>query len=126
MHGQLISIITSSDPSRRDQSLDAVAGKASLKELLAQCDALESFRRQSDNLYERVRALFFLYAIHRFHLPFRPETAALAPIPFEGFQHLLDRRFEQALAVFRGVQAGRGPSAAISSALAAAYRGLAF
>ena len=30
---------------------------------------LDAFRRTSDNLYERVRALFFLYAIHRFHLP---------------------------------------------------------
>ncbi len=33
--------------------------------------ALDRFRRASDNLYERVRALFFLYAIHRFHLPLR-------------------------------------------------------
>ena len=33
---------------------------------------LDVLRRQSDNLYERVRALFFLYAIHRFHLPNKP------------------------------------------------------
>ena len=38
-------------------------------ELLAECQALDRFRRSSDNLYERVRALFFLYAIHRFHIP---------------------------------------------------------
>ena len=42
---------------------------ASAEALLAECAALDAFRRQSDNLYERVRALFFLYAIYRFHLP---------------------------------------------------------
>ena len=39
---------------------------------LAACAELDAFRRRSDNLYERVRALFFLYAIHRFHLPLKP------------------------------------------------------
>ena len=45
-------------------------------ELLAACAELEAFRRRSDNLYERVRALFFLYAIHRFHLPGKLPAAA--------------------------------------------------
>jgi hypothetical protein len=40
-----------------------------LEELLAECRELDDFRRSCDNLYERVRALFFLYAIHRFHIP---------------------------------------------------------
>ena len=53
----------------RNHSLDAFCRAASLPELLAECADLEAFRRASDNLYERVRALFFLYAIHRFHLP---------------------------------------------------------
>ena len=45
------------------------AAAATLAELLAECAELERFRRRSDNLYERVRACFFLYAIYRFHLP---------------------------------------------------------
>ena len=40
-----------------------------LDALLAESRELDSFRRSCDNLYERVRALFFLYAIHRFHMP---------------------------------------------------------
>ena len=60
--------------------------------------ALDRFRRSSDNLYERVRALFFLYAIHRFHLPLRPGAAhAARSIPFAGYANLLKRRFEEAI-----------------------------
>ena len=66
---ELIQIITATDPSLRDRSLDAYCRTASLADLQRECAALDDFRRQSDNLYERVRALFFLYAIYRFHLP---------------------------------------------------------
>src|SRR4051794_17854114 len=97
-----------------------------LAELLAECDALDRFRRTSDNLYERVRALFFLYAIHRFHVPLRAEAATRATIPFSGYAGLLKRRFEEAIDVFLAAQAECGPSAAISSALAAGYRSLGF
>ena len=69
MTGKLRHIITASEPDVRNQSLDAFCRSASLQELLRECEDLESFRRTSENLYERVRALFFLYAIHRFHLP---------------------------------------------------------
>ena len=65
------------------------AAARSLSELLAECAALDAFRRASDNLYERVRALFFLYAIHRFHLPQQPGRRPSALIPFEGYAHLL-------------------------------------
>jgi len=37
--------------------------------LLEAIGALDGFRRTSDNLYERVRAIFFLAAIYRYHLP---------------------------------------------------------
>lgn len=56
---RLTEIITASDPAVRNQSLDAVCRGASLDNLLAECAALDSFRRESANLYERVRALFF-------------------------------------------------------------------
>src|SRR2546423_1444481 len=67
----LIDIITATDTARRDQSLDAFCSGLTLEELLRECAALDAFRRTSENLYQRVRALFFLYAIHRFHLPLR-------------------------------------------------------
>jgi hypothetical protein len=111
---------------QRNVSLDALCQGLAIDELLAECRALERFRRGCDNLYERVRALFFLYAIHRFHIPVLPATAAPALIPFAGYEHLLERRFEEAIEVFLAAQAEQGASAAISSALAASYRALGF
>ncbi len=93
MTGRLRHIIAASDPAARNQSLDGFARTASLAELLAECADLEVFRRRSGNLYERVRALFFLYAIHRFHLPAKSRMNARGLIPFKGHAHLLQRRF---------------------------------
>src|ERR1043166_6153861 len=126
MAGRLIEIITSPDPGVRDQSLDSICARSSLKELLVACAELERFRKQSDNLYERVRALFFLYAIHRFHLPGKGGMELRGLIPFKGYEHLLQRRFEEAIEIFLEMQATSGPNDAISSALAAAYHRLAF
>ncbi len=83
---ELVRIITSTDPAMRNRSLDAFCRAASLADLLAECAALERFRRASDNLYERVRALFFLYAIHRFHLPLKPGARSTGFIPFDGLR----------------------------------------
>jgi galactokinase/mevalonate kinase-like predicted kinase len=126
MASPLLEIITSPDPKIRNQSLDALCAKSSSAELLAACAGLDAFRRRSDNLYERVRALFFLYAIHRFHLPGKLPAEANGMIPFKGFEHLLQRRFEEALEQFLIVQKTSGPSDAISSALAAVYQRIAF
>jgi hypothetical protein len=123
---ELIAVITSSDPSVRDRSLDSFCRAATLEQLLAECAALDRFRRASDNLYERVRALLFLYAIHRFHIPPRLAAGARSPIPYSGYANLLKRRFHEALDVFLAAQAAAGPGAAISSALAAGYRALGF
>ncbi len=66
---RLAELITSEDPAVRNRSLDAWCRAASLGELVQEAAELEAFRRASGSLYERVRALFFLYAIHRFHVP---------------------------------------------------------
>ncbi len=143
--GRLVRIITSADPAVRDQSLEAFGREATLATLLAEGADLETFRRTSDNLYERVRALFFLYAIHRFYVPLRCAPAGGAPargalargngspgagaggrIPYEGYTHLLQRRFEEAIEVFLAAQTRDGPSDALSSALAEAYHRLGF
>jgi hypothetical protein len=129
---QLIEVITASEPAARNQALETACAGLSLNELGEECARLEEFRRRSQNLYERVRALFFLYAIHRFHLPQKlmasrtDAVGANALIPFEGYEHLLQRRFEEAIEQFLAVQKAHGPSDSISSALAAAYHRLAF
>lgn len=123
---ELIKIITAVKPDIRNRSLDAFARSAPLDQLLSECAALDQFRRENDNLYERVRALFFLYAIHRFHLPLKPGLYSHGLIPFEGYHNLLRRRFEEAIEIFLSLQAAEGPSDGLSSALAAAYHNLGF
>ncbi len=126
MTGHLVSIITSADAHTRDQSVDAWARSATLDDLLCECADLEAFRKQSTSLYERVRALFFLYAIHRFHLPQKAGVRQLGFVPFDGYRYLLKRRFAEAIDVFLREQARQGPNQTLSSALAEAYHRLGF
>ena len=112
MPGKLVQIITSPDPAVRNQSLDAFCRTAALPDLLAECAELETFRHRSENLYARVRALLFLYAVHRFHLPLKPGVGTRTLIPFNGYTHLLERRFEEAISAFLKVQNHDGPSLA--------------
>ncbi|MCS6828324.1 MAG: UTP--glucose-1-phosphate uridylyltransferase [Caldilinea sp.] len=119
---QLIQIITAQDPQVRNRSLDAFCRRASFDELRRECAALDAFRRRSENLYERVRALFFLYALYRFHLPQKSELRPGGLIPFEGYDNLLKRRFEEAIDLFLAAPLGD----AVASALAEAYHRLGF
>jgi hypothetical protein len=122
----LTAIITAEKQSVRDQALDAFCQGASLDQLLLECRSLEEFRHTSRSLYEQVRALFFLYAIHRFHMPAKAGIQPGGLIPFEGYDDLLHRRFEEAIQRFLAAQSVNGPQDGISSALAAAYRSLGF
>ena len=124
--GELVHIIKAGDPAVRNRSLDAFCKGASRDELLAECATLDQFRRGSENLYERVRALFFLYGIHRFHLPFRPDVQGRGLVPYDAYVNLLERRFEEAIDLFLSAQRADGVNAGVCSALAAAYHSLAF
>jgi hypothetical protein len=124
---ELWTIIEAADPAVRNRSLDVFCREAATGQLLAEVSELEKLRRGSNNLYERVRALLFLYAIHRFHLPARLKGGtARTLVPFDGYEKLLNRRYEEAIGVFLAAQAAEGSSDGLCSALAAAYRGLAF
>ena len=122
----LTAIITATDPAVRDTPLARACAGLSYRELLAERGALDRFRRDSANLYDRVRALCFLYAIDRFHLPARPELPAGGHIPRAGVEKLLSRRFDEAIRLFRAEEAANGPGDPLCSALAAAYQALAF
>ena len=123
---RLVQIITATDPAVRDLSLDEYCRSAGLATVLQECAALDAFRRASTNLYERVRASFFLYAIHRFHLPNKAGLNSAGAIPYRGYTHLLERRFEEALDILLAAQERDGPSDGLSSALAEAYHRLGF
>ena len=122
----LLAIIESADPAMRDAALDQWCRGRTTAELLAACAELAAYRRRQANLYQRVRALFFIAAIHRYHLPARPELPRVGRVPYAGFRHMLERRFEEAIATFEATQRTAGPSDTISSALAAAHHALAF
>ena len=81
---RLLDIIVSNDDPTRNQSLESVCSGASVDQLLEHIDALDEFRRREDNLYHRVRALFFLSAIYRYHLPKRLDSTQSGLIPFSG------------------------------------------
>ncbi|MCC6698153.1 MAG: UTP--glucose-1-phosphate uridylyltransferase [Candidatus Hydrogenedentes bacterium] len=123
---RFIETITSKDPAIRDRSFAQLCQGLDLAGLLAASSELESFRRGADNLYERVRATLFLYALHRFHLMESPGIAEAGKVPYEGFLDLLERRFEQAIRRFLGVVKESGPNGALLSALAECYHHLAF
>ncbi|KPK68628.1 MAG: UTP--glucose-1-phosphate uridylyltransferase, partial [Acidithiobacillales bacterium SM23_46] len=133
MPNPLIEAITSDEPARRNCALGELVGrmgegraKGSVAQIATACEELETFRRRSDNLYERVRACMFLFACYRFHLQEGRGVPRAGLVPFRGWEELLDRRYEEAIATFRHTLAQDGPSGPIYSALAECYHHLAF
>ena len=122
----LLQVITSENAETRNQSLDSLCRELSADELLQQCAQLDRFRRTCSNLYQRVRALFFLYSIYRFSLPPRLSGRETGTIPFVGYEQLLNRRFPEAVDTFLTVQIASGPTVTLASALAEAYHRMAF
>ena len=121
---RLLERITSNDPAIRDLAFEVWADGQSERELLTEARRLDGFRRESTNLYDRVRALVFLSTLHRFHISAAATGREL--IPYGAIEHIRGRRFDQAVSELLAAQNQNGASAALSSALATAYRGLAF
>ncbi|MFM9030097.1 MAG: hypothetical protein ACKOTF_05350 [Opitutaceae bacterium] len=116
MRPSLIDIIASENPAIRDTALERWGEGRTLEELLAACRELDAYRRRETNLYRRVRALFFIAASQRDHLPAQPGLARAGRVPHNGFRHLLERRFEEAISVFLRAQEQSGPSETLASA----------
>ncbi|MDA7903817.1 hypothetical protein N9B31_09170, partial [Mariniblastus sp.] len=109
---RLVSVIETSDNLLRNQSLDELCKDSELDELLGDVAALDQLWRTADNLYTQVRALFFLSAIHRYHLPKQFDRSRSAPgkIPFESYRQLLGRRFIESIDSLLRAQKDNGPS----------------
>lgn len=99
---------------------ELVAGK-SLSELKTEANRLENLRQSTSNLYDKVRALMFLSNLHQYHLV--PLATGTEPLPYDAIEKIRNRQFEGAVADLLRMESF---SPAISSGLAAAYRGLAF
>lgn len=122
----LIETITSNDPDGRNRSFYSLCVGKNTDELLQWCEELEQFRKNTENLYERVRATLFLYASYRFFLQNSPEIDLTGVLPTEGYHDLLERRFEQAIKCFRNRAEEYGADGLILSALAEGYHHLSF
>ncbi|SDM13088.1 UTP--glucose-1-phosphate uridylyltransferase [Catalinimonas alkaloidigena] len=121
-----IETITSTDPHVRNRSFFELSRSLSAKELLTALRELDQFRKTTPNLYEKVRAILFLHAGFRF---FRMEANAFPStghLPYEAFEDLLGRRFEQAIALGWHDLDYKGPNAALFSLLAESYHHLSF
>ncbi|WP_128545639.1 UTP--glucose-1-phosphate uridylyltransferase [Larkinella soli] len=121
-----IETITSAEPEKRDRSFYDISRKLSAKELLGALRELDDFRKSTPNLYDKVRAILFLYAGFRFFLMEAKETPPIGKIPYSGFEDLLSRRFEHAISTFLHELDQQGPHAALFSALADSYHHLSF
>ncbi len=124
--GKLLDIILADDPVIRNLPLERACDNMTMDELIEEADTLEGFRHASNNLYDKVRALFFLYSIHRFSVPEKAGMYDKSGLPYEAYEHILSRRFEEAIEILLSIQKKKGPITGVSSALAEAYKKLAF
>ncbi|MDA8698439.1 hypothetical protein N9M41_08165, partial [Rhodopirellula sp.] len=62
-------LIVSEDDCIRNQPLESICVHLDAESLVQNAMDLDRFRRESENLYHRVRALFFISAIYRYYLP---------------------------------------------------------
>lgn len=119
-----IETIESLDDTIRHRTLESLCLGLHSSQLLEAAADLDTFRRRTGNLYHRVRALFFLAAIYRYHLPKTFPESQSGLLPYEAYQHILGRRFPEAIDHMLAIQSQDGPTLAISSALARAYHQL--
>ena len=83
-----IETITSTEPAKRNRSFFEISKKLSATELLKALLELDSFRKTAPNLYDKVRAILFLYAGFRFFLMEHKETPTIGKISYAGFEDL--------------------------------------
>ena len=120
---RLVAIIESTARDVRDTPIESALEGCSLDALITECASLDDYRRNCTNLYARVRAQFFLYAIYRFFIPVQLHESANqgAAVSFEAHTHLLERRFGEAIDRLLSAMREDGISDAVCSALARAY-----
>ncbi|TDH24569.1 UTP--glucose-1-phosphate uridylyltransferase [Segetibacter sp. 3557_3] len=121
-----IETITAVDTSKRNRSFFELSKTLTPKALFAALVELDAFRKSTPNLYDKVRAILFLYAGFRFFLQEDGSTPAAGKIPYAGFEDLLARRFEHAITTFLKELEQHGPNATLFSALAESYHQLSF
>ncbi len=121
-----IETIVSKDAHLRNRSFFKLAKQFDAPDLLGALDELEAFRKETPSLYDKVRAILFLYAGYRYFLADSTAIPQAGTIDYKGFEDLLGRRFENAISVFRQSIQQDGANASVLSALADSYHHLSF
>ncbi len=119
-----IETILSLDDGIRHRTLESLCSGLDTESLLKALGELDVFRRNASNLYQRVRAHFFLSAMYRYYLPKTFPESQAGLLPYEAYQHILERRFPEAIDQLLAVQCAQGPTLVIASALSRAYHQL--
>jgi UDP-N-acetylglucosamine pyrophosphorylase len=126
MMNVFIETITAAEPSKRNRSFFEISRNLPATALLKSLRELDNFRKTTPNLYDKVRAILFLYAGFRFFLMEHKDTASTGKISYAGFEDLLSRRFEHAISTFLNEIDKNGTNASLFSALADSYHHLSF
>ncbi len=121
-----IETIVSSDSAVRNRSFDTLCEGLGVDALLSVAEGLDRFRRENENLYHQVRAIFFLTSIYRYQLPALLDERVSSHLPYEAYEQILQRHCNEAIDSLLAIQAANGASILISSSLARAYHQLAF
>lgn len=121
-----IETISSDKPEIRNRPFNSILEKSSAGEILNNLIGLEQFRKESTNLYDKVRSCIFLYAGFN-HLIYKAKDFRNTGfVPYEGYIHLLERRFEESIKLFLNELKNNEPNKAIFSALSKTYHLLSF
>jgi len=123
---QFIETIQSTEYTIRNRSFHNLCSGKSLEELFKNFDELESFRKQTNNLYFRVRACLFLYAGYRFFLQDHKSLPKTGKIPTSAYENLLNRNFEKSISQLIDECKLKGANANLISALAECYHHISF
>lgn len=113
-----VALILSDDPAIRDRAALEMAQSMSTPGLLQALTGLEQFRKDSTNLYHRVRAAIILHGVCRFRLQEDPALPSDGLLDKDAFMALFDRRFEEAIS---RIPISPGLTRAGASLLAQAY-----
>jgi hypothetical protein len=120
----VLQTITSDQDAIRNRSLESLCNGIDLDGLIQMAQQLDGHWRGEKNLYQRVRALFFLASLHRYQIPSRLPPQQRGRIGFAAYENLLGRRFVESIDQLLAQQAEEGMHLALSSALARGYHQL--
>ena len=122
---RIIETITSERPEIRNRSVEELLEGESSQSLLDLAQELEAFLRECGNLYQRVRACFFLFAIYRFYIPASRTADFPGLMPPAAARQMQSGNWEAAIRLMRPL-ISKDPADIILSASATAYYRLAF